>query len=155
MKKMLGHLTLFSMVWGGQLGFCNDEIYDDGHYATKEPMESPPIYVHNVPTYSYRMKCKEKEIPVRKLCCRPVQRFYELQRVKYVPQYYTETISRTEIEYYYVDSVDVRQNWTCERNCEFTPQYFRPTPCQGENSMTPYEPPPRTYPKPFGCKDCP
>lgn len=154
MKKALRFLALFSSILGWQQGFC-DEICDDGCYATKEPMGSPPIYVHDVPTYSYRMKCQEKEIPVRKLCSRPVQRCYEVQRVKYVPQYYTETICRTEIEYYYVDSVDVRQNWSCERNCEFTPEYYRATPCQGENSMTPCTPPPLRYPKPFGAKECP
>lgn len=143
MKKTLSVLALLSMGYG----FC-DEICDDGCYATKQP-EGPPIYVHDVPAYSYRMKCVDKEVPVRKLCSRPVERKYEVQRVKYVPQYYTETITRTEIEYYYVDSVDIRQEWVCERNCEFTPQYFRATPCEGENSMTPCEPPPMRYPRPY------
>lgn len=134
MKKILT-LAFLGIAMGG---FCApDEIYDDGFYVTQEPAESPPIYVCDVPTYSYRMRCEEKEVPVRKLCCRPVQRQYEVQRVKYVPQVYTETITRTEIEYYYVNACDVRQNWVCDRNCEYTPQYFRGTPCPSENNMTP------------------
>lgn len=157
MKKWLC-LALLGIFMGG---FCDeDSINDDGYYATQEPAEGPPIYVCDVPSYSYRMRCEEKEVPVRKLCCRPVQRQYEVQRVRYVPQVYTETINRTEIEYYYVDSVDVRQNWVCDRNCEYRPQYFRATPCVSENSMTPSCDAPcerinKRYPRPFGCKECP
>lgn len=155
MKKILSMLAIFAIV--SSQGICDDnEVYDDGFYASKEPIESPPIHVCDVPSYSYRMRCEEKLVPVRKMACRPVQRSYEVQRVKYVPQVYTETITRTEMEYYYVDSVDVRQNWVCDRNCEFTSVYSRPTPCPDENSMTPCENKcPKHYPRPFGCKECP
>ena len=138
MKKLISFLALFSICLGWQQGFSDegDEYYDDGYYASKEPLEGPPIYVHDVPSYSYRFRCEEKEIPVRRLCCRPVQRQYEVQRVKYIPQWYTETITRTEVEYYYVDSVDIRQNWVCDKTCEFVPEYYR-CPKKGENEMTP------------------
>jgi hypothetical protein len=151
MKKILSFLALFSI---GLQGFC-DDICDDGCYAAMEPMESPPIYVQDVPAYSYRMRCEEKEVPVRKLCSRPVQRYYEVQRVRYVPQCYKETICRTEIEYYYVESVDTRQNWVCDTNCEYSPLYYRSAPCVGEDKMTPCDAPrPKRYPKPFGGKEC-
>lgn len=186
MKKLLSCLALFSIALGCQQGSCEDDIrycddpyYDDGYgrYPENGPVEGlqtshndicddgcypckesggPPIYVYDKPTYNYRMRCEEKEIPVRRLCSRPVQRQYEVQRVKYIPQYYTETITRTEIEYYYVNSVDIRQNWICEKNCEYTPTYCSQTPCPGETSMTPsYGRTPINYPKPFGGKECP
>lgn len=74
------------------------------------------------PVYYTTQKCIEKQIPVKKQRVRMVPKEYAVQRLRYVPEIYTEIIVRNEMEYYYEDDWKVRTEMVCERQCEWVPR---------------------------------
>lgn len=74
------------------------------------------------PVYYTTQKCIEKQIPIKKKRARFVPKEYAVQRLRYVPEIYTEVIVKNEIEYYYEDDWKVRTEMVCERQCEWVPR---------------------------------
>lgn len=75
------------------------------------------------PMYYTTQKCIEKQIPVKKLCCKMVPKKYKVQRVRYVPEYYTEMVTKNEMEYFYQDDWKVTTQMVSERQCEWVPKF--------------------------------
>ena len=74
------------------------------------------------PVYYTKQKCVEKQIPVKKKRVRMVPKEYTVQRLRYVPEVYTEIVVKNEMEYYYEDDWKVRTEMVCERQCEWVPR---------------------------------
>lgn len=74
------------------------------------------------PVYYTTQKCIEKQIPVKKKRVRFVPKEYEVQRLRYVPEVYTEIVVKNEMEYYYEEDWKVRTEMVCERQCEWVPR---------------------------------
>lgn len=74
------------------------------------------------PMFYTTQKAVERQIPTKKRVARLVPKEYTVQRVRYVPQYYTEKIIKNEVEYSYVDDWKIRTEMVCERQCEWIPK---------------------------------
>src|SRR5262245_29166664 len=60
-------------------------------------------YVVYEPMYYTVQKAIERQVPIKKKHARLVPKEYVVQRVRYVPEHYNETIVKNEVEYYHVD----------------------------------------------------
>lgn len=94
--------------------FCEDEVCEEEYWCREICYE---------PMYYTVQKAIERQTPVKKLCCRIVPKEYTVQRVRYVPEYYTEKISKNEFEYFYQDDWKVSTQMVSERQCEWVPRF--------------------------------
>lgn len=101
---------------------CSEEVSCDE--ICEEPCEKEcwQREICYEPVYYTTQKCVEKQIPTKKKCVRMVPKEYAVQRLRYVPEIYTEIIVKNEMEYYYVDDWKVRTEMVCERQCEWVPR---------------------------------
>ncbi len=74
------------------------------------------------PVYYTTQKCVERQIPTKRQRVRMVPKEVAVQRLRYVPEIYTEIVVRNEMEYYYEDDWKVRTEMVCERQCEWVPR---------------------------------
>ena len=117
--------------------------YDDNVEAF--PVEEMPCeeackeywcrYVVYEPMYYTVQKCVERQVPTKKKCCRLVPKEYVVQRVKYVPEYYNETIVKNEVEYYYVDDWKTSTEMVVEQKCEWVPKCYWKKVSEGMTDM--------------------
>lgn len=96
---------------------CNDLICEEP--CETECWEREICYE---PVYYTTQKCIEKQIPVKRKRMRLVPRQIEVQRVRYVPEVYTEVIVKNEKEYYFEDDWIVRSEMVSEKQCEWVPK---------------------------------
>lgn len=95
------------------------------------------LYVHYEPCYYCVNRCVEEQVPCKKQCVRYVNKCYEVQRCKYVPQYYTETYTRQEPEYYCVDDCKTVQKTVQDVCCKNVPRYYWKHVCGNANCTNP------------------
>lgn len=61
------------------------------------------LMVHYEPCYYTTQRCVEEQVPCKKQCVRYVDKYYDCQRCRMVPEYYTETYCQKCPECYEVD----------------------------------------------------
>lgn len=93
------------------------------------------LWVHYEPNYYTCPRCVEQTIPCSRTECRYVTRTYDVQRCRYVPEYFTETYSYQEPEYYQVPDCKVGYHWEYDQYVEYIPSYFWKHTC-GNNCHT-------------------
>lgn len=82
------------------------------------------LMVHYEPCYYTTQRCVEEQVPCKKKCVRYVDKFYEVQRCKYVPQYYCETYCQKCPECYEVDDFKCCKKMVCDQHCKWVPKYY-------------------------------
>jgi hypothetical protein len=90
------------------------------------------LYCHYQPCNYTTRRCVEDVIPCKKRCCRYVDKYYEVQRCRMVPQYYTETCCTKCPEYYEVEECKTCKRWVCDTHCKYVPQYYWKHTCNNQ-----------------------
>lgn len=92
-------------------------------------------YIVYEPMYYTVQKAIERQVPTKKKCCRLVPREYVVQRVRYIPETYNETIVKNEVEYYYVDDWKTSTEMIVEQKCEWVPKVYWKKVSEGLSDM--------------------
>lgn len=82
------------------------------------------LMVRYKPCYYTTQRCVEEQIPCKKKCIRYVDKYFECQRCKYVPQYYCETYCQKCPECYEVDDCKCCRRMVCDQHCKYVPEYY-------------------------------
>lgn len=82
------------------------------------------LYVHYEPCCYPIAYWQQDYIPCQKHCCRYIDRYYEVTRHRWVPQYYTATIVQREPEHYVVDEMQPCMRKVNETISGYVPQYY-------------------------------
>jgi hypothetical protein len=95
------------------------------------------MYCCYEPCYYTTRRCVTEEIPCKKCCCRYVDKYFEVQKCRMVPEYYCETCCKQEPEYYEVDDCKTCEKWVCDQHCKYVPRYYWKHVCGQEGCPSP------------------
>lgn len=129
--------------YGFAQNFNNSQYQGSGSIASQENSCDQPtgdcwcMFVHQEPCYHQTRRCVEEKIPCKKTCCRYVDKYYEVQRVRYVPQCYTETLCQKVPEYYEEDDCKTCYKWVYDTHCTYKPRYYWKHVCQPQGGAAP------------------
>lgn len=122
---------------------ANGVIYDNGQgqcppdAAVSGPecnCECWQKFVHYRPCYYNTYERCEREVPYCVRCCKMCNKYYTVQRCRYVPQYYCEQKCCQVPEYYTVQRCRPECYSVCHKCCKYNPCYYYKKVCPQQSA---------------------
>lgn len=105
-------------------GYGRGAVYQGGDCREQPTGQCYCQYVRYEPRPYTTTRCVEERYNCPKTCCRMVPEYFQVQKCRYVPEYYCETRCKQVPQYYEVQECKTRYKTICEPQCDYVPKYY-------------------------------